>query len=101
MSYPIQGSHEILLFLFRTCTCACRGETFSNALVTLTRAFAPQGGSGSGLVGHAGGSVGTVQVGPAPEVRVISFVSARAVKRRYHHPFRRGGVEPLNSAQCR
>ena len=80
MCYPIQGSHEILLFLFRTYTCACRGETLSNALVTLTRAFAPRGGSGSGLVGHTGGSVGTVQAGrvscdledgskPAPEVR--------------------------------
>jgi hypothetical protein len=55
-------------------------------------------------------AVGAVQVGrvssgrgllkACPRGMVISFVSARAVKRRYHHPFRRGDVEPLNSAQC-
>jgi hypothetical protein len=66
---------------------------------------------GPGWVGHAAGSVGPVQVRRVgsggrmaqslPQVTVVSFMSARAVKRRFHHPFRRGGEDSLNSAQCR
>jgi hypothetical protein len=98
--------------LFRTYACDWPGRSLPMLSLILHELSLRAVVLESGLVSHAAGSVRAVQVGRVgsgwrmaqslpPRYGSFFHVRKGCQKKRCHHPFRRGGGESLNSAQCR